>query len=139
MKYATLFGLLFTLTLDAQTSGVVTGKVVRESDGAPVTRAEVRVSADSWSRTVFTDERGRFLILGVPFRHEYRVFASAKEAGSAWGILGAVYPGVPTTIAIGLYDGPADGPCGSFFAKRLETAVWFSVVSTPAAYPRICL
>jgi hypothetical protein len=77
-------------------------------------------------------------MLAVPFHEEYVAHASTKD-GYAWAPLGAVYPGIPTTLEFRLHEGPTEGPCGSVIAKRSSTVVWFAVPLVPARLPSICL
>ena len=135
--YAILLFVLVTATLSAQTSGLVSGQVLRE-DGTPAAGATVSIAAGSWYRSVIADDRGRFVMLAVPFHKEYRVSATTK-GGYAWAPLGAVYPGIPTTLEFRLHEGPTDGPCGSVIARRLSTVVWFAVPLMPPRLPSICL
>jgi hypothetical protein len=94
-SYATLlFGLLLTLTTDAQPSGIVSGQVL-EAEGGPAAGAKVTISAEPeraktssgpWSRVVIADDRGRFVIFGVPFHERYYAVAHSPN-GLAWGWL----------------------------------------------------
>lgn len=124
------------LHLQAATMGMISGRVLEES-GKPVGGAKVILTADGWRRVVTCDSAGRFVILGIPFRERYSVYASGR--GYAHGTLGAIYPDIPVAVEMMLYDGPSFGPCGSVLAKRTGTTVTFSVPSTPAQIPSVCL
>lgn len=134
---AILLTVLITLSLNAQTSGVVSGQVLRE-DGNPAAGATVSIYTGSWRRSVVANGRGQFVMLAVPFHEKYMVQASTKD-GYAWAWLGAVYPGIPTTIEFRLHEGPSQGPCGSVTAKRSGTAVWFAAPMVQAGLPTVCL